>query len=300
MQRRPVSNSSIRALSYLALLLSAFVPWGLAAGPDVAASAAIDPDKAPSEMNHHIAGIFLLAIGLSVIGSARHRSLAWLRWLPPALFVMAGLFLAAWSDDEIWPRGNLSWSWLLLHDAEARQHKLYALLLIVLGIVEGIQAIPKLRRPWLTAVFPLLCVIGGTSLLFHRHSGSVSANTVTPSAPASAMAPHHSHHNQFGAGPLASAPEHEHGAASGDPSSAPANLVKANATWAADEQLHNHGMNGVEARIQREHLWFAVVGFLVALFKFLYDSARPPARLRKYLWANSVIVLGSLLLIYSE
>ncbi len=65
-------------------------------------------------------------------------------------------------------------------------------------------------------------------------------------------------------------------------------------------QGHSHALMGTGANIQRQHAWFAVVGFCVALFKFLHDVARPPIRVSYSLWANSVIVLGILLLIYVE
>lgn len=59
-------------------------------------------------------------------------------------------------------------------------------------------------------------------------------------------------------------------------------------------------MTAQMANVQRQHAWFALVGFCVALFKFLHDSARRPGWLRQHLWANSVIVLGVLLLFYTE
>src|SRR5215510_6480934 len=155
-----------RTLLYLTLLFPVVLLFVLgadsqAAPQHIAATPAVDPDKPASEMNHHIAGMFLIAIGLSVICSKRYQSLAWLRWLPPLLFIAAGFFLAAWSDDEIWPRGDLSWSWLLRHDAEARQHKLYAFLLLAIGLVEAVQASSRFRRPWLSVALPVLGVIGG-------------------------------------------------------------------------------------------------------------------------------------------
>jgi hypothetical protein len=283
-----------RILLCLVLAFAAIQPLRLAASPlspqpDVTAQET-DPDKAPSELNHHIAGMLLIAIGLSVIGSGNSRSLAWLRWLPPGLFIAAGLFLAAWSDDEIWPRGNLGWSWLL-NDAEAFQHKLYAVLLIVLGAVEAIQAGAKWRRPWLTVVFPVLCVIGAASLFFHQHSGHVAASGA-PSEPASSIAsPHES------ASTVAYALQHVHGPAG------PASEHMGHAGMAGGTppgHPHDHHLAGAAAKVQKQHAWFAVAGFLVALFKFLYDAARPPARIRQYLWASSVIFLGLLLLLYTE
>lgn len=289
--------TSTRVAHILFCMLLAFAaiqPLRLAASPlspqpDVTAQGA-DPDKPASEMNHHIAGILLIAIGLSVIGSGNSRSLAWLRWLPPILFIAAGLFLAAWSDDEIWPRGDLGWSWLLHHDAEAFQHKLYALLLIVLGAVEAIQASPKWRRPWLSVVFPVLCVIGAASLFFHQHSGHVAASGATL-GPVSSIASHHE-----SVSTVAYAPEHVHGPAG----AASEHMGHAGMAGTSPERHHDHHLAGSAAKVQKQHAWFAVAGFLVAVFKFLYDAARPPARVRQYLWASSVIFLGLLLLLYAE
>lgn len=292
----PYPFTSINAAHILLcvmLALAAIQPLRLAAGPllpqpDVATHE-VDPNKAASEMNHHIAGVLLIAIGLSVIGSGYSQSLAWLRWLTPILFIAAGLFLAAWSDAEMWPRGTRDWSWLFHHDVEALQHKLYALLLIVLGVVEAVQASSK-RRPWLSVVFPILCVIGAASLFFHHHHADVAVNVVAPLplAPSSA-----SHQPVL---PVAYAPEHAHGSAG----SASEHMEHAGAGGTSPEPHHDHHLVGPAARIQREHAWFAVVGFLVALFKFLYDAARPPARVRRYLWASSVMLLGLLLLLYTE
>lgn len=281
-------------LFYMLLAFAAIQPLRLAASPlspqpDVTAQEA-DLDKPASEMNHHIAGMLLIVIGLSVIGSGNSRSLAWLRWVPPILFIAAGLFLAVWSDDEIWPRGNLGWSWLLHHDAEAFQHKLYALLLIVLGAVEAIQASPKWRRPWLNGVFPVLCVIGAASLFFHQHSGHVAASGA-PLGPVSSIASHHE-----SVSTVAYAPEHVHGPAG----AASEHMGHAGMAGTSPEQHHDHHLAGSAAKVQKQHAWFAVAGFLIALFKFLYDAARPPARVRQYLWASSMIFLGLLLLLYTE
>ena len=112
-------------------------------------SAAVpDPNKPASELNHHLAGYALIAIGALVIAGYSSEKLRPLQLVWPFLFVAAGLFLAAWSDAEIWPRGNLSWSFLIHHDLEARQHKIYALLLILIGIIEYLRARAKLSRFW--------------------------------------------------------------------------------------------------------------------------------------------------------
>ena len=272
----------------MTLALPAYSSVGIAAHPqmsaqDMAASSVADPDKGPSELNHHIAGLFLIAIGLSLIVSDHSRALAWLRWVPPVLFIAAGMFLAAWSDSEIWPRGALSWSWLVHHDAEARQHKLYALLLAVIGCVEAMKLVPRFRRTWLKAVFPVLGAIGGIALLFHSHGGEIVM--VQPVA-ASLIAPEHDHSADE---MVTHGSDHNHGAA-------PARSVAKTGT----SHEHEHVMNRTAVKIQREHAWFVVAGLFVVLFKFVYDSARPPARVSLHFWASSVMVLGCLLLLYTE
>jgi hypothetical protein len=268
---------------------------------NISAASGSDPDKPSSEMNHHIAGIFLIAIGLSVIWSKHDRSRAWLRWLTPILFITAGLLLAAWSDSEIWPRGNLSWSWLLQHDAEARQHKLYALLLIVFGLVEYVQSTPRLRKPWLNMVFPALCVIGGASLFLHHHSSMVvaNANGIDHSGNHVSTARDINSNCQSVSGAAPANPQDHHHNAAIEPSH-PCSSTLVQAGTPSIAQHHAHALTGTGANIQRQHAWFAIIGFCVGLFKFLHDVGRPPIRVSHSLWANSVIVLGILLLIYVE
>jgi hypothetical protein len=303
-------NSVTTTVVFVVLMLAVLCPLQLCATTPQLSSASItpasgDPDKPSSELNHHVAGMFLIAIGLSVIWSKNDKSRPWLRWLAPILFITAGVLLAAWSDSEIWPRGDLSWSWLLHHDAEARQHKLYALLLIVFGLVECVQSTPRLRKPWLNMVFPVLCVIGGASLFLHHHSGMavVNANGMDHSAHHISASKDINGNCQSVEEPAAVNPqEHHHGAAehgAAQPSSSCApTLVQAGGSPIA--QGHNHALTGTGANVQRQHAWFAIVGFCVGLFKLLHDVARPPIRVPYSLWANSVIVLGILLLIYVE
>jgi len=303
-------NSFRTTVIFFVLMLAILCPLQLwtttpqLSSASITPSSGTDPDKPSSELNHHIAGIFLIAIGLSVIWSKQDRSRPWLRWLAPILFITAGILLASWSDSEIWPRGDLSWSWLLHHDAEARQHKLYALLLIVFGLVEWVQSTPRLRKPWLNMVFPALCVIGGASLFLHHHSGMVS----------NANAMDHSGHHVSGAqdvnGNCQSAvetaavnpQEHHHAAAEHGATQLthPCPPPVAQTGTSSIAQGHAHALTEAGANIQRQHAWFAIVGFCVGLFKFLHDVGRPPIRVPYSLWANSVIVLGILLLIYVE
>jgi hypothetical protein len=301
-----------RRLLYLTILCAAFslFPLRLSAIQQLSSASAIaipesNPDKEASELNHRIAGGFLIAIGLSVIYGNRRGSLTWLRWLSPILFIAAGLFLAAWSDDEIWPRGNLNWLWLFRNDAEALQHKLYALLLVILGIVEFMQTSTRFRKPWLALAFPVLCVLGGASLFAHHHSSVAAASIAAVHHPLVRASANLQSSNDCPSA-SAGAPAHHHGAAPhGDnppgpclPASGPA---EANTSPGTQEHKHEHMLTGSAANIQREHAWFAIVGMFVALFKVLHDVVRSGAgRVPGSLWAGSVILLGILLLLYTE
>ena len=266
-----------------------------------------DPDKAASELNHHIAGLMLIAIGIMVICGHRYKKLAFVQRLWPLLFILAGVFLAAWSDREIWPRGDLSWAWLL-HDTEARQHKIYALLLIAIGVVEYLRSRAKLSQRWAPWAFPVLAIFGGVFLFFHDHGGTENPlgkdgshassvqmdspevrRAVSQSSAASTGGQDNQHH------------QHEHGTAKAAGSPMPAQPgVEAHDASNLPSQHHGHHMTDAMLNIQREHMWFAAVGFLIALCKFLYDANPLRRRFSPYLWANSMILLGVLLVLYTE
>lgn len=137
-----------------------------------AVSSSIDPDKAPSELNHHLAGYALIGVGLFVLIGITIPKLRAMQLVWPSLFIAAGVFLAVWSDAEIWPRGNLSWTWLFHHDAEARQHKVYAVLLIAMGLLEYLRNRGALKGFWRIGAFPILAILGAGLLLVHDHNGT--------------------------------------------------------------------------------------------------------------------------------
>src|SRR5262249_26310898 len=63
-------------------------------------------DKRFSEGNHHLAGVFVLLVGLLAVLepwiSERQR---WARYLWSFLFFAPGVYLMIWSDPESWPTG---------------------------------------------------------------------------------------------------------------------------------------------------------------------------------------------------
>jgi hypothetical protein len=264
-----------------------------------------DPTKPGSELNHHLVGYALIALGLLVIAGQSSPKLAWLQWVWPLLFIGVGIFLAVWSDGEIWPRGNLSWLWMVHHDAEARQHKIYALLLMAMGTIEYLRGRGKLRPVWRTWAFSLLAIAGAVLLLFHDHSagpGGASSPearqywvpwsltrlvTGAPDPPLPPSEPPPMHHHEMMA---KSSAEMQH----------PEIADHESMSTAASVHGHQHVMTAAMIKIQQQHLWFALIGLAVVVFKFIDDSAMWRRPLASFLWPSWIAVLGMLLLSYTE
>ena len=269
--------------------------------------ASVDPNKAPSEFNHHVAGWALIAVGLLVFTPFISPNLSGLRYVWPALFLLAGLFLALWSDGEIWPRGNMNWAWLLHHDQEARQHKIYALLLIAIAIVEYLRARRALNRFWGTWTFCLLAVIGAGFLLVHDHTASSGANSpearaylVNPALGPDGNAPAR---QASYPGPVSHSMEMDHVGMPMDHSAMDHASVRIGddpaLTGPRSPNHHDH-MTPSMLLVEREHLWFMIVGLGVALFKLVSDGNFWHRRFIPYVWPSGMVLLGVLLVLYRE
>jgi putative copper resistance protein D len=121
-----------------------------------------------SNFSHNVAGLFLLAMALvAVAGSARRAG--WGRhW--PAGFLVLGVFvfLRTSANDAVWPFGPYGVWETMLADAEMLQHRLGALLVVLLGVVEWRARVRPGSR--VRYVFPLLAATGGLLLLTHSHA----------------------------------------------------------------------------------------------------------------------------------
>jgi hypothetical protein len=136
--------------------------------------------KAYSEFNHHLAGVFVLLIGLSELrGAMGAATLAWLRFLLPAALLSVGGYLMIWSDHDTWPIGALSFARTFLgDDYETVQHKLYAILLLGVGSVELFRRMGWARHAAWGAPLPVLAFVGGGMLFLHSHGAHPSAATI--------------------------------------------------------------------------------------------------------------------------
>jgi hypothetical protein len=276
---------------------------------------AVDPNKGSSELNHHIAGWALIGVGMLEVASLLSPQRRLLRYMWPALFVLAAAFLALWSDREIWPRGNLNWFWLFQHDSEARQHKIYSVLLGVIGIIEYIRIpglLPRFGKLW---AFPVLAVVGSGLLLIHDHtSGSgarspeaqaylvnpardVNGNVRSPNAPTIAAAiaeDQHRRMHHFSQNGI-------NGPAS-ESDSMPMNHSQMATDVSTTAHAHHHLMTVSMLRVEREHMWYMIVGLAIGVFKFLSDGEFFPSRIRlvPYMWPSCMVLLGFLLVFYRE
>lgn len=136
--------------------------------------------KAYSEFNHHLAGIFVLLIGLSELRLALGlTALAWSRFLLPAAMFAAGSYLMIWSDHEAWPIGALTFSQTFFGgDWEMIQHKLYGLLLLAVGTLEWFRRTGRIRHNLWAVPLPAFAIIGGLFLFLHSHGAHPSAHKI--------------------------------------------------------------------------------------------------------------------------
>ena len=144
--------------------------------------------KAYSEFNHHLAGFFVVLIGLAelmpVLAPRNHKNTwarrgKWIEVLLPIAMLLTGSFLLIWSDHEGWPVGQRSFTQTYFGDDwEMIQHKFFGIMLLTVGVVETLR-----RRGWLQRVMwrlplPGLAIIGGLSLFLHSHGAHPAAHKI--------------------------------------------------------------------------------------------------------------------------
>src|SRR2546425_92739 len=124
-------------------------------------------DRAWSEFNHNVAGLFVLAMGLLAILHAAGRA-RWARhW--PLIFLGLAVFLMIRDDPGAWPLGPLgfweSWAYPAVF-----QHRVFVLLVIVFAAFEWMVRAGRVSSRRAALVFPLLCAVGGGLLLTPSHA----------------------------------------------------------------------------------------------------------------------------------
>lgn len=129
------------------------------------------PGQPLSEFNHHMAGLVVLITGVSsLLMIARPGKYRFLSFVWPASILLLGVYLVLYSDPEAWPCGTLGLG-DSLRDIEVQQHKVYALLLLLMGGIEMARAGGIVRSPKWRYAFPALAAAGALYLIVHRHGG---------------------------------------------------------------------------------------------------------------------------------
>nr|UXE46091.1 hypothetical protein Hi04_10k_c5653_00006 [uncultured bacterium] len=138
------------------------------------AQARLLADREESEFNHHLAGFFVALGAVFMLLQDRART----RWPAvkhfwPACFLLSGVFLLVWSDTQLWPFGGERWIDTMMRNSEVLQHKTFAVLLLILAVVEWQRASGVLTSAWSGWVFPALATAGSVLLLFHSHDAGM-------------------------------------------------------------------------------------------------------------------------------
>jgi putative copper resistance protein D len=125
-----------------------------------------DADRAWSEYNHHISGLFVLAMGL--LATAEAAGMRWARhW--PLIFLGLGAFMLVRNDPGAWPLGEQGF-WAGMREPSVVQHRIYVLVVVLFGVFEWMVRTGRLRAPRWALVFPLVSAAGGGLLLTHSHA----------------------------------------------------------------------------------------------------------------------------------
>lgn len=133
-----------------------------------------------SEFNHHVAGVFLLLIGLSELRQALGWPLlAWTRFLLPGALGVAGVLLLIWSDHDAWPIGSMTFAQTFFgSDPEVLQHKTYSLLALSVGAIEFLRRLGWFAHAVWTVPLPIFAVVGGLMLFAHSHGDHPAADKI--------------------------------------------------------------------------------------------------------------------------
>jgi len=147
-------------------------------GATATAPSAAKPDPRPwflrgkrfREFNHQLPGFCLIVAGGLILAQDRlARRWPAVRYIWPCGLLLPGVYLLFLGDTEIWPFGDQNLFTLLVTDIEVIQHKLFVLILLVLGTIEVQRVRGRLTGTWSAFVFPVLAFFGAAMLLFHSH-----------------------------------------------------------------------------------------------------------------------------------
>jgi hypothetical protein len=127
-----------------------------------------------SQFTHRASGAFLIVLAAVIFWESRPgRRFPWNAMSAP-LWLGFGVYLFISSDPEAWPYGPKSFI-EIFYDPLVLQHKLFAILLVVIGTIEALRAYGAIRARFLV---PVLATIGGISLFIHFHDNKFHIDAI--------------------------------------------------------------------------------------------------------------------------
>jgi hypothetical protein len=119
-----------------------------------------------SLFNHHLAGVLVILLGIfAYLEQTELAERRWVRYLWPLSPIILGVFLLIYSDNpQFWPFQLSRWA----RHWTAWQHKIFATVAILLGLIELLRRTGRLQHPAWKQVLNLLMVGAGVFLLFHK------------------------------------------------------------------------------------------------------------------------------------
>lgn len=124
-----------------------------------------------SEFNHHFAGVFDVAFGLTELGNALQYPLPfWTRFILPGALSVIGGFVLIKSDHGAWPIGSLKFGDTFFgQDREIVEHKFYGVLALAMAFFETIRRLGRVRHPVWAAPLVFLTLASALWLFVHSH-----------------------------------------------------------------------------------------------------------------------------------
>ena len=119
-----------------------------------------------SLFNHHLAGLLVTLLGIFAYLEQTHLGrFRWVKFLWPLPLLVLGTFLMIWSDNpQFWPFELSRWA----RHWTAWQHKIFALVTLLLGLIELLRRTGWLKHPAWPHVLNALMLGAGVYLLFHQ------------------------------------------------------------------------------------------------------------------------------------
>jgi putative copper resistance protein D len=148
--------------------------WQTPSAAELAAASDLGDPRAPrmpentqwSEFGHHVAGAFVVGMGLLAMLERTGRA-PWARHWPLLIIGLTGF--VTWSmDPEGWQTGTVGF-WEQLRDPEVLQHRMLLLLTALFALSEWRVRSGRHPTSRLRFAFPLAGILGGVLLLAHVH-----------------------------------------------------------------------------------------------------------------------------------